>query len=137
MEQAAFFAVVLVNLVGLSGLVLRKIKMWYLTKIVDDLTERDVLLVSIVSLAIAVGLLVYSFSWGLLYSLLAAFFVFMVGLYIFSESNLVKMVAAIFMALIIYVVVEIVFGVFAGFIAFFATVGILGLITYIMSSSSE
>jgi ABC-type multidrug transport system permease subunit len=136
MELAAFFAVVLVNLVGLSGLVLRKIKMWYLTKIVDDLTEKVVLLVSIVSLAIAFGLLVYS-SWGLLYGFLVAFFVFMVGLYIFSESNLVKMIAAIFIAFVVGVVVGAVFGVFAGFIAFFAIVGILGLIIYIMSPSLE
>ncbi len=110
--------------------------MWYLTKIVDDLTERGVLLVSIISLAIAVGLLVYS-SWGLLYGLLAAFFVCMVGVYIFSESNLEKMIAATFMAFVIGVVVGAVFGVFAGVIAFFATVGILGFITYIMSSSLE
>lgn len=110
--------------------------MWYLTKSVDDLTEKVVLFVSIASLAIAVALLVYS-SWGLLYSFLAALFVIMVGLYIFSESNLEKMIAAIFMAFVIGVVVETVFGVFAGVVAFFATVGILGLITYIMSSSSE
>jgi hypothetical protein len=92
--------------------------------------------VSIASLAIAFALLVYSFSWGLLYSLLTFFFVIMVGLYIFSESNLVKMVAAIFMAFVIGVVVGAAFGVFAGVIAFFATVGILGVIAYIMSSSS-
>ena len=110
--------------------------MWYLIKIVDDLTEEVVLFVSIASLAIAVALLVYS-SWGLLYSFLAALFVIMVGLYIFSESNLVKMVATIFMALIIYVVVEAMFGVFAGVIAFFVTVGILGLFTYTSSSSEE
>jgi hypothetical protein len=136
-RRAAFFAVVLVNLVGLSGLILRKINsVISLTKIVDDLTERGVLLVSIVSLAIAVALLVYS-SWGLLYSLLAALFVIMVGLYIFSESNLEKMIAAIFMAFVIGIAVEKLFGVFAGFIAFFAIVGILGLIIYIMSSSLE
>ncbi|NAZ32904.1 MAG: hypothetical protein GU356_01195 [Pyrobaculum sp.] len=102
----------------------------------DDMTEKIILFVSIGSLAIVAALLVYSY-WGLLYSFLAALFVIMVGLYIFSESDLEKMIAAIFMAFVIGVVVETVFGVFAGFIAFFATVGILGLITYIMSSSSE
>jgi hypothetical protein len=109
--------------------------MWYLTKVVDDMTEMIILFVSIGSLAIAAALLVS--YWGLLYSFLAALFVIMVGLYIFGESNLEKMIAVIFMAFVIGVVVETVFGVFAGFIAFFATVGILGLITYIMSSSSE
>ncbi|MFZ8811798.1 MAG: hypothetical protein ACO2PN_27330 [Pyrobaculum sp.] len=103
----------------------------------DDLTERDVLLVSIASLAIAVALLVYSFSWELLYSLLAALFVIMVGLYIFSESNWVKMAAAIFISSVIGVVVGAVFGGFAGVIAFFGTLGILGLITYFKSPSSE
>ncbi len=92
---------------------------------------------SIVSLAIAFGLLVYSFSWGLLYSLLAALFVIMVGLYIFSESNLVKMVAAIFMAFIIYSYCRSgVWGLCRGY-CIFVTVGILGLIIYIMSSSLE
>ncbi len=102
----------------------------------DDLTEEVVLLVSIASLAIAFGLLVYS-SWGLLYGFLTALFVIMVGLYIFSESNLVKIIAAIFIAFVIYVAVAAVLGVFAGVIAFFATVGILGLITYFMSPSLE
>ncbi len=103
----------------------------------DDLTERDVLLVSIVSLAIAFALLVYSFSGGLLYSLLTFFFVIMVGLYIFSESNLVKMIAAIFISSVIGVAVGAVLGVFAGVIAFFATLGILGIIAYFKSPSSE
>jgi hypothetical protein len=110
--------------------------MWYFTKIVDDLTEEVVLLVSVTSLAIAFGLLVYS-SWGLLYGFLTALFVIMVGLYIFSEFISVKMVAAIFMAAVIGVFVGAAFGVLAGFIASFATFGILGLIAYTMSSSSE
>jgi len=112
--------------------------MWYFTKIVDDLTEEVVLLVSIASLAIAFGLLVYS-SWGLLYGILTALFVIMVGLYIFSEFISVKIVAAIFMAAVIGVFVGAVLGLgfFAGVIASLIAFGILGIIAYIMSSSSE